>query len=427
MPWVKFPNYMNNLRKLRSALQVARTLEPRELANDEIYGYALLDAGVITSRSSVAELKQKPRADQGPITNGRGLPEMFQLLGMMVRDGDRIHLTETGNRVADAEGETITDDELDLWRASVLNLRFPHDAFPEKSSGVDFRPAHVMISMLELGPLPGQGLAFAFAVANESPSEIERARTLAAQWTDTQSQQLANAASVTASELRNNAKVFPGLLEQIGLIRRSGGWAYVTTEGLEALGVGRRSSPSPEASSASARKIRSRPIDGKGPASWSPEPIDPEDAAERAYLRLLKIERANAAHEMALRLLNDWLVGHGFATAQADYDILASRDSLEILVEVKSLSATNARRQTVSAIGQLAYYYNGLAKEAQGPRTIARVAFFDREPADPQIHSVLEQEGIEMGWINDDGDVVLTNADFYAVLVGENPVSSGSE
>ncbi len=427
MPWVKFPNYINKLWKLRSALQVARTLNPSELANDESYGYALLDAGVITSRSSVEELKLKSPADQGPITSGRGLHEMFQLLGMMVRDPDGIQLTEAGNRIADASGESITDDELNLWRTSLLDLRFPHEAFPDKSVGVDFRPAQIVISMLEQGPLPSQGLAFAFAVANETPSEVERARNLAAQWNDVPRQELANAASTTVRELENNAKVFPGLLEQTGLIRRAGGWAYVTTEGLEALGIDGSGPRTVEPSSAPVRKARSRPIDDNGPASWSPDPVDPKDAAERAFLRLVKLERANAAHELALRMLNDWLVELGFTTAQADYDIHAARDDLEILVEVKSLTATNARRQTISAIGQLAYYYNDLARDAPGSRQLTRVAFFDQEPSHPQVSSVLHQEHIELGWINDDGNIAFADAAFYDTLVGSDRATSASD
>ena len=419
MSWVKFPNYINRLQKLRSALQVARTLDPSDLANDEIYGYALLEARVITSQSSVQDLKQKPRANQGPITSGRGLLKMFQLLGMMKRKEELIHLTDTGTHIADTEGAAISDEELDLWRASVLNLRFPHEAFPEESIGVNFRPAHVMIAMLEEGPLPGQGLAFAFAAANESPSEINKLRNLAAQWGDNQAQNLAEAASTTVNEFRNNTKVFPGLLEQVGLIRRSDGWAYVTTEGLAALGAGQSGPPTSEPSPRTARRTRSRPIDGNNPAAWTPEPVDPKDAAERAYLRLLRIERANAAHEVALHLLNAWLQDHGFHTEQADYDILASRNNTLILVEVKSLSATNGRRQTISAIGQLAYYYNGLTKHTPNTRSIIRLAFYDREPDDPDIRSVLKQEDIEMGWTNADGVVIFATPAFYGELVGE--------
>ncbi|MXX80499.1 MAG: hypothetical protein F4Y69_05615 [Chloroflexi bacterium] len=310
----------------------------------------------------------------------------------------------------------MTDDEVDLWRASLLGLRFPHEAFPEKTGDASFRPAHVMLSMLEQGPVPGQGLAFAFAAGSELPNEIQRLRNLAARWSDQNSQALAAEASTTVSELRNNAKVFPGLLEQVGLIRRSDGWAYATTDGLDALGVGRGAPPALQTSSVTGRRRRSRPIGEEGPTSWVPDPIDPEDAAERAFLGILRRERANSAHEAALYQLNDWLLERGFRTAQAEYDILATRGNVQVLVEVKSLSAKNRRTQTVRAIGQLAYYHHGLTQDAHEHQPIVRMTFFDREPGDPTILSVLEQENIQVAWVDDDQHILFADPGFHQLL-----------
>ena len=419
MPWVKFPNYINQLLKLRAALQVARSLAPVDVANDETYGYALFEAGVISSGFSVEELRQKPRGNQGPITYGRGLPEMFQLLGLIVREGDGLRLTESGGRIADAAGDSTTDDEVSTWRDALLGFQFPHTAFPHKSDvGVSFRPAHVMLSMLERGPLPAQGLAFAFAAVDESHQEIDRLRSLAARWPMADRQELATAATTTVSELKNNAKVFPGLLEQVGLIRRVSGQAYATADGFEALGAGPASGQPGSARTPPVRLRRSRPIVGPGPASWSPDPIDPDDAAERALLQILRIERANAAHENALRVFSDWLIDRGFETAQADYDILASRADLRVLVEVKSLSAANRRRQAITAIGQLAFYRSGLASEALEDPPIIRMVFFDTDPADPQIVNVLEQETIAVAWLDSDGVVFIPDIELRQDLAG---------
>ena len=88
-----------------------------------------------------------------------------------------------------------------------------------------------------------------------------------------------------------------------------------------------------------------------------------------------------------------------FDTTEADYDILAKRDDLWLLIEVKTLSDRNARRQTISAIGQLAFYYQESKEEASGGTTIYRVVAFDRAMPDQRIRTVLMQEGVRMMWI----------------------------
>lgn len=409
MPWTKFPNYINDLGKLRRALQVAAGLPPAQLDDDETYGYALLDAGVIASRTARADLVQLPRQRQSPITQGRGLPEMFILLGMMEHvPGEGLLLTDAGLHVAAQDAHGLTDAERDEWREAVLGLRFPHAAYPGISEGVvEMRPAHVVLSMLLDGPLPAQGLAFAFAAGTEADDEVLRLRGLAEEWGDREIQELAADAGTTASELRNNAKVFPGLLEQCGLIRRDRGIAYIEPEGLHALGAHGDFEEAPAAEMPQGRR-QPRRIQADQPRAWVPDPVGDDDAAERANLRILRAEKANRRHQEALLLIAAELENRNFETWEADYDILARRDDVWLLIEVKSTSARNARKQTMTALGQLAFYRQNIEEAAAGDIELQRILAFDRPVRNDRIQRVLDREQVDLTWI-DDGQWVLPN------------------
>lgn len=401
---------MNDLRKLRRALQVAAGLNPAQVDDDETYGYALLHADVIASRTPVDDLVQLPRQRQGPITQGRGLPEMFILLGMMERvPGEGLLLTDAGLNIAAQDAEGLTDAERDEWREAVLGLVLPHAAYPDISEGVvDMRPAHVMLSMLFDGPLPAQGLAFAFAAGTEADDEILRLRGLAQEWGDREIQDLAGDAGTTASELRNNAKVFPGLLEQCGLIRRERGIAYIEPEGLHALGAHGDFEEAPAAEVPAPRR-QPRRIRADQPRAWAPAPVGDDDAAERANLRIVRAEKANRRHQETLLLIAAELENHNFETWEAEYDILARREDVWLLIEVKSISARNARKQTMTALGQLAFYRQNIEEAAEGEIDLQRMVAFDRPVQNDRIQRVLDREQIHLTWIDGDRQWILPN------------------
>ena len=405
---IKFPNYINDLRKLRRALRVASMLTSAQLADDEFYGYELLHADVIRTKVPEAELRQRPRQNQGPITQGRGLPQMFILLGMMERVYDGLALTDTGTDIAAQEGATVTDEERRLWQEAVLGLRFPHQAYPDISpADVNMRPAHVMLSMLASSPLPSQGLAVAFAAVSESSGEIERLRQLALRWGVDDEATLAAEAGTTRSELKNNAKVFPGLLEQCRLIRRKSGQAHIEPRGLEVLNI--------DSTQRTPRRQRARPILPGQPRAWVPTAVNPDDAVERALLRATRLEKASLRHQETLQEISRMLRAKRFDTTEADYDILAKRDDLWLLIEVKTLSDRNARRQTISALGQLAFYYQEIKEEASAGTTIYRVVAFDRAMPDQRIRAVLTQEGVRTMW-NENADWIIDDPELEALI-----------
>ena len=102
------------------------------------------------------------------------------------------------------------------------------------------------------------------------------------------------------------------------------------------------------------------------------------------------------------------LENRNFETWEADYDILARRDDVWLLIEVKSTSARNARKQTMTALGQLAFYRQNIEEAAAGDIELQRILAFDRPVRNDRIQRVLDREQVDLTWI-DDGQWVLPN------------------
>ena len=407
MAWIKFPNQINDLLKLRRSLAVASGLKSSELRDDGIYGQALLDASIIRTKKSKQEQEALPFSRQPHRTRARGLRELFVLIGCMAKQGDNFVLTTSGKAIAKQLGPTITPTEQATWQNLISSLTFPHRQYPSVSPpGIGpMRPAHVVLAMLEKGPLPAQGLALAFSAKDESMRQINQARSRAERWSTEEARVIANEVGTTESELRNNSKVFPGMLEQLGLIRRVGGTAYINPAGLLMLGAAPPIGTQPRASERRnhSGRPKGRPIRPNRDKPWSPNPVDPDDLAERSQLRLLKLERANKSHQAAVEAAAGWLQRSGFKTLEADYDILAQRGSLWLLIEVKSVSSSSVRSQVMRAIGQLAYY---AAVSIPRPRTgvrLIRGVLLDQAVSDERMQRVLDQEGICLMWVEGDG------------------------
>lgn len=142
-----------------------------------------------------------------------------------------------------------------------------------------------------------------------------------------------------------------------------------------------------------------RPVNVGDSQVWVPPVLDPADAFERAQRRRLKLERANIDHQRAVRIVDSWLRELGFSTFEADYDILATRTNLWVLVEVKLIRTADPRRQTIAAIGQLACYASLSIGPLPSETALVKVVAFDRHPSDARSLFVLESEGIQTVWV----------------------------
>ena len=103
------------------------------------------------------------------------------------------------------------------------------------------------------------------------------------------------------------------------------------------------------------------------------------------------------------------LENHNFETWEAEYDILARREDVWLLIEVKSISARNARKQTMTALGQLAFYRQNIEEAAEGEIDLQRMVAFDRPVQNDRIQRVLDREQIHLTWIDGDRQWILPN------------------
>lgn len=164
-----------------------------------------------------------------------------------------------------------------------------------------------------------------------------------------------------------------------------------------------------------AAQRRSRPVSKDAPSPWVPEPAQQDDAEEKRLLRLLRAERANATHQRTTVACATWLEQRGFEVTEADYDLLAIGRHLTLLIEVKSVNDMNERRQTITAIGQLAYY-RALSISGEIRASAIRVVLFDHKPHNPSVLQTLGSEEIVGAWIDADGDIHFSPALFVEGL-----------
>ena len=148
------------------------------------------------------------------------------------------------------------------------------------------------------------------------------------------------------------------------------------------------------------RRSRSRAITRTQRRRWAPDPLDPDDAAERAERGRVLRERASASHETALQQIAAWLGERGFAVSEADYDILAKRDDLWLLIEVKSVTTKNLRRQAMTALGQLAFYRYDVIEDVPKDVELLNLVAFDQPVGDPYVEGVLKHWGAFVTWVD---------------------------
>lgn len=170
-------------------------------------------------------------------------------------------------------------------------------------------------------------------------------------------------------------------------------------------GVDRQRRPS------QSRSRRARAVNRDAPTPWSPDPTADADVEEKRMARRLKTERANASHHAATVAAANWLEDRGFKVTESDYDLLAIRGSLCLLIEVKSIHDLNERRQTIAAIGQLAYYRaHSIPIEVRSE--VIRVVLFDHEPGNIEALETLTSESIVGAWVDESQGVAFSPSQF---------------
>lgn len=160
---------------------------------------------------------------------------------------------------------------------------------------------------------------------------------------------------------------------------------------------------------------RARAVNRDAPKPWSPDPSEDADVEEKRMARLLKAERANTAHHAATLAALIWLEDRRFEVTELDYDLLAIRGPLCLLIEVKSINERNERRQTITAIGQLAYY-RAHSIPAELRSAVTRIVLFDHKPRSTDSLETLTSESIVGAWIDETQDIAFSQPGFAESL-----------
>lgn len=210
--------------------------------------------------------------------------------------------------------------------------------------------------------------------------------------------------------LRTDIKLLPGL-ENLSIMRFWQGTNFPVTDSearslLKILEIAPPAGSNPVSSRSrkkGSRRLNARRIVRGDTTPWGQKTREPTDLAERARLRTIRSEKSNAAHQRALWDASEWLTKFRFDTFESDYDILAKRKDLWLLIEVKSINSTSIRIQTMKAIGQLAYYALSI-DPPRAAKPLCRLVLYDRVPGDDVALRVLQAEEIQPAWV--DGDEV---------------------
>jgi hypothetical protein len=384
-----FPHQVNQIHKIKGALQVAARLiaDNRNVGDDGTFGYAVARAGIYAFRNlnnpSTAELEatiqreqRKPASDQGPRTFARDLRRTLILLGFLE------HLISSDWRVTDT-GQQILDlpdlpdpDAAATWTNAVVNL----ELF-DTQRGNAIHPARNMMGMVARYPgIEKRWLAFALDMQDDSEGELNR--VLALQRLDFRSA----LQSIGASEYMaaNAVKILPSLLEQLGLLSIHGGICALTPSGV--------TSASPQARHAP-RRVASRSVHrGHAVSTLDDIPDHPlaqgrvrstEDQLHSAAL----LEERTSQHQQLVKRVIDRLSQAGQVSeiriSDDAFDVLAfSQQRPEVvLIEAKTLQ-NDALAQARIALGQLLFYEYFDARPLAEGRNIRKLVTFDDEPGD---------------------------------------------
>jgi len=244
MPFIAFPHQYSDLIKLRRILGVIHTLllQNRQ-PTDEVLGYELLSSGLIGARrfahlplqQQVQAWQQLPSSLQTPRTTAQDLRRMFKVFGLLEEFPTSSYtLTGRGERIIRCSGDSLTDDEAEVWTNALLNLKF-HSAADDVYINANFRvrPFVIMLHLLAGRDVENRLLAFAMSALSEEPSAIRRIEAIVESVASgglTLDQALASE-GISKAQAANLVKILPSMGEQLGLIERRAGISSITDLG----------------------------------------------------------------------------------------------------------------------------------------------------------------------------------------------------
>lgn len=369
--------------------------------NDGVFGEALVRSGVAGTghipkpiEQYLAEQRLKTPSNQSFRTTARGLRELFRLMGLIDDSAPDVVVTPLGRQAATFAGARLDADQVEFWRGTIQNMS--HDGS---------HPYQVLLRLVGQRPGITRALcALALEAEDDSPEELARIVALA----ELSESTIRARIGVTKSNWDNAKKVLPRFAEQLGdVVKRGDSFWLADAPGREDAGAadddgGEAPLPGIRAPRTS-RQVTPDTIGRAGTADRSaefriPPDLDPEAAAQAIRLRQDRLRRHNLiVQELAGRFAGSRLY-------EDPFDILALIEAIAILVEVKTLSGTEAdeRDRVRDALGQLLYYEVFVTTPVAGEAVIHKVACFESRISDAH-REFLNGNGIAVIWKVDGG------------------------
>jgi hypothetical protein len=414
-----FPNQIVDLGKLSQSLRcIVELLDAGQNPRDDgVLGMALVRAGVLgTDRKKTPVEKYiqvqsaKPPSNQSFRTSARGLRELYRLLGLIDDTGATVVVTPEGHQAAASGDDQPGSEQIKVWRRQILN--FSHQGEDATAS----HPYQVLLRLVARKPgITRAKCALALEARDDSQKELERIVKLA----NLPEERIRSKIGVSQPNWDNAKKLIPSFAEQLGDVIKIGQKFYLA----ESPGVGRvvdgPSKPPGRAGArvpGTARTSRTVTPDTIGLAGMAerkepsvPPNLDPAAAVEANRLRGERLRR----HNLLVRALAGRLWAKGMALDEDPFDILAVRESVGILGEIKTLdgSADDERERVREALAQLLYYEAFAIRPSGSGAAIHKVACFER-PISGDHQSWLNKSGIATIWKVDDrfaGDALAAN------------------
>lgn len=442
MPLVDIPNQINNLLTLRQIMQtIDRLLNEGKGISDESLGYTIFLEGIIKSRKyqklpiekQLEIIKKAERSLQPPLTTARQTKEFFVQLGFLERSGYTYRITERGKKVVNAKQTgMLEEEEKNAWIEGLQNLTLT------QKYASDFHPFRVFLNLLADETLQTKLLAFAFTVNDDSDKELNKVKEIVTRIKNGQStwEKELKKANATESNALNSVKVLPGILEQLGIIRRSRGFSSLTEKG-KTLATTVSSAPRTpktlssferwfgETTDDSAEKASTSTTERKAPffkaidneeelkRNWKSQDVDissvqydPKDDEERCNL----LRERTDEHQETLVKFQKLFKAKGWRIGIGNFDLLAEKENVALLIEVKSIKVddvSDERLRIIDGVGKLFFYESFDIPPILNNKTatVQKIMVFSRKPNSLEHVEFLSKLGIWVLWFSDTGQL----------------------
>lgn len=396
-----FPHQFSDITRLNNGLVVFINLHDKgqDVANDEVVGIALAQAGIYTFRDRNLSLEdairneiQKPRAQRGSHTAARDLRRIFILLGFIT---NQLEPTEIGRELAGVASRNGAERVKFIWKRALDEMVLVDT---EKNLS---HPYKILKRLVENRPgINKKYLALALEALNDSDEEFNRVIAFIDQ---DDFEGMLRVLEISEASAANAIKILPAIAEQLGDIIQDGEQCYpgIDYDEIESIAVDvvreitiseRR--PSRRHRSVNADQIAPLAQPEQNNAGREPEQYLAGIRAGIEQRRERTSQHQTLVREFAIRCANT-----GFTLMEDPFDCLAISAHTVFLAEMKTLdgSRVDEKAQVQQAFAQLEYYRHFDLPENINKHQTILIAVFDREIS--QGHQdFLESKNIYASW-----------------------------